>query len=40
MQADSAFNSFVCVAGEEHVHFIFHQVDEVEYLVPKYGLQN
>jgi len=40
MDADSVFQSFVTLAGEEHRHYDFSGVDPVEYTQPKYGHQN
>jgi len=38
--ADAAFMGFLCAAGHDHVHYIRHKVDEIEYTDSLYGLQN
>jgi hypothetical protein len=37
---DTAFNSFLCIAGEQHVHWARHHADETPYAMPKLGIQN
>jgi hypothetical protein len=38
--ADGHFQGFLALKGEEHVHYIRHAVDEVEYVDHQYGHQN
>jgi len=38
--ADEALLGFMCLVGEEHVHYVVHTVDSVEYTEPQYGYQN